>query len=148
MSKSTERNGETSRSHDRHSFPATPKKPRRNPSNVPKFPPPPPQHTNNVNTEDSAPVDNTPITKEQYVKLMAQYQTMADNWAQHTKQLKKQQRQKNPSHSDELTQSSSRINESQSSSTKRRNKKPEKQTELDEISVFYTERSKRRNEVS
>ena len=103
MSKSTERNGETSRSHDRHSFPATPKKPRQNPSNMPKFPPPPPQHTNNVNTEDSTPVGNTPITNEQYTKLMAQYQTMVNNWAQHTKQMKNQQRQKGPPHSDELT---------------------------------------------
>ena len=88
MSKSAKRDGETSQSHDRHSFPTTPKKPGRNPSNMPKFPPP--QHANNVNTKDSTPVDNTPITNEQYPKLMAQYQTMADNWAQHTKQMKKQ----------------------------------------------------------
>ena len=114
---------------------------------MPKFPPPPPQHTNSVNTRDSTHVDNTPITNEQYAKLMAQYQTMADNWAQHTKEMKKQ-RQKGPPHSDELTQSSFRRNESQSFSTKRRNKKPEKQAELDEVSAPYTERSKRRNEAS
>ena len=148
MSKSTERNGETSQSHDRHSFPTTPKKSRRNPSNMSKFPPPPPQHTNNVNIEDSAPIDNTPITNEQYVKLMTQYQTMADNWAQHTKQLKKQQQQKDPPQSNELTQSSSRRNESQSSSTKRRNKKPEKRTKSDEASASYTEQSKKRNDTS
>ena len=148
MSKSAERHDETSQSHDRHSFPATPKKPGRNPSNMPKCPPPPPRHTNNVNTEDSAPIDNTPITNEQYVKLMAQYQTMADNWAQHTKQLKKQQRQKDPPHSDEFTQLSSRRNESQSSSTKKRSKKLEKQTESDEVNASYTEQSKRRNDTS
>ena len=125
MSKSAERNGETSRSHNQHSFPATPKKPGRNPSSMPKFPPPPPQHANNVNTEDSTLVDKTPITNEQYAKLMAQYQTMAKSWAKHTKQMKKQQRQKG-SRSDEITHSSSRENESQSSSTKRQNKKPKK----------------------
>ena len=148
MSKSTEGNGETSRSHNRHSFPTTPKKPGRNPPSMPKLPPLSPQHANNVNTKDSTPIDNTPITNEQYAKFMTQYQTMADNWAQHTKEMKKQQRQKGPPHSDELTQSLFRKNESQSSSTKRRNKKPEKQAESDEASAPYTERSKRRNEAS
>ena len=147
MSKSAERHDETSQSHDRHSFPATPKKPGRNPSNMPKCPPPPPRHTNNVNTEDSAPIDNTPITNEQYVKLMARYQTMTDNWAQHTNQLKKQ-RQKDSLHSDEFTQSSSRRNKSQSSSTKNRSKKLEKQTESDAVNASYAGQSKRRNDTS
>ena len=81
MSQSSNRNGETPCGQDRHSFPATPKKPGRDPPNMPKFPPLPPQHTNNVNTRDSAPIDNTPITNEQYTNLMAQYQIMVREWA-------------------------------------------------------------------
>ena len=137
MSKSAEGNGETSRSHNRHSFPITPKKPRRNPPSMPKLSPPPPQHANHINIGDSTPVDNTPITNEQYAKLMAQYQTIAKSWAKHTKQMKKQQRQKG-SRSNEITHSSSRENESQSSSTKRRNKKPKKQADSNEASAPYT----------
>ena len=138
MSQSPERNDETPRGQDRHSFPVTPKKTGRDPPNMPKFPPPPPQYTNNINTGDSAPVDNTPITNEQYTNLMAQYQTMAREWAQYTKQMKKQQR-KGPLHSDEVILLSSRQNEVQSSSTKGINKKFKGEAKLDEANTPYTE---------
>ena len=126
MSKSTERNSEASQSHTRRSFPTTPKKPGRAPSSMPKFPPPPPQHTTNVDREDSTPVDNTPITDTQYTKLMAQYQTMAKNWAQHAEQMKKQQRQKGSPHSNDLTRSSSQENTSYTKQSKRRNEASQK----------------------
>ena len=126
MSKSTGRNSEASQSHAQRSFPTTPKKPGRAPSSMPKFPPPPPQHTIDVNREDSTSVDNTPITDTQYTKLMAQYQTMAKNWAQHAEQMKKQQRQKGSPHSNDLTRSSSQENTSHTKQSKRRNEASQK----------------------
>ena len=78
---------------------------------------------------------------------MAQYQTMAREWAQYTKQMKKQQ-WKGPLHSDEVTLLSSRQNEIQSSSTKGRNKKFKGEAESDEASTPHIERSKRRHEIS
>ena len=126
MSKSTEGNSKASQSHTRRSFPTTPKKPGRAPSSMSKFPPPPPQHTIDVNREDSTPGDNTPITNAQYTKLMAQYQTMVENWAQQTESRKKQPRQKSSSRSNDPTRSSSQKNKSPASSIKRRNETSQK----------------------
>ena len=77
---------------------------------------------------------------------MAQYQTMAREWVQYTKQMKKQR--KSPLHSDEVILLSSRENEVQSSSIKGRNKKFKGEAESDKASTPYTERSKRRNKIS
>ena len=72
---------------------------------------------------------------------------MAREWAQYTKQMKKQRR-KGPLYSNEVTLLSSRQNEVQSSSTKGRNKKFKGKAESDEASTPHTEQSKRRHEVS